>query len=358
MITTVIPTFQRPLLLKRAIESALAQSFGDIQICVHDNASQDETESVVRDYARLDKRVFYFRNPVNIGPVRNMIQGVNAVETPYYSLLNDDDFLLPGFYEHAIGGFNRHPDAWISCAKTMTLNVIDGQFELRNRDWAAGFYRPSIEILNKMYSSHFVPTSVLFRRDVRDHLGAFEASGSDSLYLTIASAILPFVVVDYYGGAVTLHRQAYSMIGEGINKEGIGVLNEHLLESLGVVMRAAIDPDLKVNLLMLVINAYHQIYDSKRLGYLLGNHDEANIGNLFMLPSLITNRGLVAKFYRAVPDGFKPMVKILYEKTSLARQRRQTISNASWMPLPDDIKAGLERSDIDVSKIASLAGIK
>lgn len=48
-ITTVLPTYCRPALLRRAILSALGQKFSDIQVLVLDNASGDETEAVVRE---------------------------------------------------------------------------------------------------------------------------------------------------------------------------------------------------------------------------------------------------------------------------------------------------------------------
>jgi glycosyltransferase involved in cell wall biosynthesis len=93
-ITTVIPIFRRPLLLKRAIESAMKQRFDNISICVYDNASGDETESVVRELMQQDHRISYVKNDENIGCIANFYKGVEAVETDYYSILSDDDILL------------------------------------------------------------------------------------------------------------------------------------------------------------------------------------------------------------------------------------------------------------------------
>ncbi len=56
-ITTVIPTYRRPKLLKRAILSVLRQSYKDLQVHVYDNASDDTTEQVVADLASADSRV-------------------------------------------------------------------------------------------------------------------------------------------------------------------------------------------------------------------------------------------------------------------------------------------------------------
>lgn len=322
MITTIIPTYRRPEILGRAIESVLAQSYGDFKVVVYDNASQDGTESVVMDYANRDARVFYHKNPENLGPVRNMIQGVNAVETPYYSLLNDDDFLLPGFFERAVQGFVDHPEAMLSCTKTKVVNTADGSVILRNQDWQEGFYQPRPELVKKMYASHFVPTGVLFRREIRDALGPFETSGSDSLYLTMAAGAFPYMVLDHYGGAVTLHEHAYSMVGEGIVKESISVLYEHFVRTMGAATAVAMPAEIKSLVLMLIVNSYHQIFDSKRLFHHLDGRQEAGIEQLVAFPSLITNRGLVTKVHNAAPGFSRSLLRRLYKAYSSRNQRR------------------------------------
>lgn len=322
MITTIIPTYRRPEVLGRAIESVLAQSYGDFNVVVYDNASQDDTESVVMGYASHDARVSYHKNPENLGPVRNMIQGVNAVQTPYYSLLNDDDFLLPGFFERAVQGFVDHPEAMLSCTKTKVVNTADGSVILRNQDWQEGLYQPSPDLVKKMYSSHFVPTGVLFRREIRDALGPFETSGSDSLYLTMASGAFPYMVLDHYGGAVTLHEDAYSMVGEGIAKEAIPVLYEHFVRTMSAATAVAMPAEIKALVLMLIVNSYHQIFDSKRLFHYLDGRQEANIEQLLAFPSLITNRGLVSKVYNAAPAFSRSLLRRLYKAYSGRNQRR------------------------------------
>ena len=53
-ITTIIPTFRRPRLLKRAIISAIEQSYTCIRVLVIDNASNDKTFEVVKELMHKD----------------------------------------------------------------------------------------------------------------------------------------------------------------------------------------------------------------------------------------------------------------------------------------------------------------
>lgn len=52
LITTILPTYRRPQLLKRAIESVLKQTMQDFNLYIFDNASQDETPEIVSKYQR------------------------------------------------------------------------------------------------------------------------------------------------------------------------------------------------------------------------------------------------------------------------------------------------------------------
>src|ERR1039458_5172442 len=110
-ITTVIPTYRRPRPLARAIQSVLCQSYPHFEVHVYDNASGDETPEVVAQFAARDPRVKYHVHPRNIGMMENFAYGISHVETPFFSILSDDDFLLPGFFERAMSALEDYPEA-------------------------------------------------------------------------------------------------------------------------------------------------------------------------------------------------------------------------------------------------------
>jgi glycosyltransferase involved in cell wall biosynthesis len=109
-ITTIIPTYQRPRLLRGCIRSILAQSYPDFEVHVYDNASGDETPEVVAQFAARDPRVKCHVHPRNIGMMENFAYGIAQVDTPYFNILSDDDFLLPGFFDAAIDNLTADPE--------------------------------------------------------------------------------------------------------------------------------------------------------------------------------------------------------------------------------------------------------
>jgi len=102
-VTALIPTFERPKLLRRAITSVLNQSYGNVKVKIFDDASNDETQDVVVKMQQGDKRIIYHRLEENIGLKKNYrLAFTTKVDSPYFSILSDDDFLLPNFYEEAV----------------------------------------------------------------------------------------------------------------------------------------------------------------------------------------------------------------------------------------------------------------
>jgi glycosyltransferase involved in cell wall biosynthesis len=108
-LTIVLPTFNRAAYLDLALVSALDQSDVDVVIKVCDNASSDDTGSVVDRHP--DPRVEYVRRPENIGWLRNFNAALAEVETDYVTVLGDDDVMRPGAMARAIVALDAMPAA-------------------------------------------------------------------------------------------------------------------------------------------------------------------------------------------------------------------------------------------------------
>lgn len=125
LVSIVIPTFNRADLLRIALQSALDQTYDNVQIIVLDNASSDDTASVVASFA--NQQIIYLRQGVNIGLYRNWCQALDHVRSPYFSILQDDDLLQPDFVASAISQLEQHE----ACALVFTsVEFIDVEGEL------------------------------------------------------------------------------------------------------------------------------------------------------------------------------------------------------------------------------------
>lgn len=104
-VTVGIPTYNRPELLRGAMESVLTQTFTDFTLLVSDNASEPETEAVVRSFD--DERIRYVRADRNVGPTGNFRRVVQLADTEFVLILPDDDVLYPDHLRATVDVLDR-----------------------------------------------------------------------------------------------------------------------------------------------------------------------------------------------------------------------------------------------------------
>src|SRR4030081_743097 len=79
-----IPVYNGSNYLAAAIDSILAQSHGDFDLLISDNASTDGTEEICRAYAQKDRRIRYIRQQKNVGAATNYNMVVGMTDSPYF----------------------------------------------------------------------------------------------------------------------------------------------------------------------------------------------------------------------------------------------------------------------------------
>ena len=142
LITTVIPTYRRPRLLRRAIYSVLNQTYPNLEVLVYDNASGDETADMCAEIAARDHRVKYLCHSQNIGVLNNFQAALQEVRTSFFSILSDDDVLLPEFYETALTAFDRHPDAIFVATRVVGMDSLGRAYPMAELTALPGYYSP------------------------------------------------------------------------------------------------------------------------------------------------------------------------------------------------------------------------
>lgn len=92
-VTIAIPTYNRGEFLTKALDSALAQSYKNIEVIVSDNDSTDNTLEILSNYN--DARLTIIQHRTNLGMVGNWNACLNIASGKLFLLLSDDDFLEP-----------------------------------------------------------------------------------------------------------------------------------------------------------------------------------------------------------------------------------------------------------------------
>lgn len=90
-VTIGIPTRNRAEYVARAIRSALAQTYENIEVVISDNASADNTVRAIEEIR--DPRIVLIKQSTNIGMVGNFNACLNGARGELFLMLSDDDIL-------------------------------------------------------------------------------------------------------------------------------------------------------------------------------------------------------------------------------------------------------------------------
>lgn len=95
-VSIVIPTYERVQLLREALDSALAQTFTDVEILIGDNSDSDDTERMLAEHYH-DPRIHYQHNRPGLGAIGNWLDLVRRSTAPLIGTLHDDDVWEPDY---------------------------------------------------------------------------------------------------------------------------------------------------------------------------------------------------------------------------------------------------------------------
>jgi len=132
LVTIGIPTYNRADgYLREALESALMQTYRNLEIVVSDNCSTDNTEGIVRGYA--DSRVRYIKQPTPLAPNDNFNFCLDQAKGNYFLLLHDDDKVDPDFIEVCLRAANYETHYGMIRTGVRTINASGTTLgEIRN----------------------------------------------------------------------------------------------------------------------------------------------------------------------------------------------------------------------------------
>jgi glycosyltransferase involved in cell wall biosynthesis len=177
LVSIIIPTYKRPVFLKRAIESALNQTYHEIEIIVVDDNNEGdnyrkETEEVMKDY-EANPRVNYLRHKFNINGSAARNTGINFSKGKYIALLDDDDCFAPKKIELQVEMLENTPTFQAVCCnylktyKRYVYKISDLKLN------GGGIY--TCEMLSGKID-FAAGSTILIRKDVFQKIGYFDES--------------------------------------------------------------------------------------------------------------------------------------------------------------------------------------
>jgi len=119
-VSVIIPTYNKAPYIRQAVDSALAQTYKDLEIIVVDDGSTDETVSILKSYVDAGQITYIYQD--NQGPSKARNAGLKLARGRYIKFLDSDDFLFPEQIEKQFRDIEQEPEA-ISISDSLLLKL-------------------------------------------------------------------------------------------------------------------------------------------------------------------------------------------------------------------------------------------
>lgn len=164
LVSIVIPNYNYGLYIRQAIESAVNQSYKNIEIIIIDDCSTDNSVEIINEYVEKYNNIKLFVNDKNMGVVATHNRCIELSNGEYITVLSSDDYIHSQFIEKSIKKLREYPTAAMVATD---LSYVDNDNNVTypnsfypNSFFCKGIYQCKIW----MFTNTFVPSQVLFRR--------------------------------------------------------------------------------------------------------------------------------------------------------------------------------------------------
>ena len=122
LVSTIIPVFNRPVLVKQAIESVFAQTYRPIEIIVIDDGSTDCTLSVLSELAEQHVELKIL-SQLNAGPGVARELGRQNAKGEFIQYLDSDDLLMVDKFRLQVSALKQHSGCSVAYGKTEAAQI-------------------------------------------------------------------------------------------------------------------------------------------------------------------------------------------------------------------------------------------
>lgn len=123
VISIGLPVYSAERYLAGAIESHLAQTFGDFELIISDNGSTDGTQRICSEFARRDPRIRYIREDINRGLSWNHARVVELSRGKYFRWGAADDLISADFLTETLELLESEPRAVLCVPRTVNIDA-------------------------------------------------------------------------------------------------------------------------------------------------------------------------------------------------------------------------------------------
>jgi glycosyltransferase involved in cell wall biosynthesis len=173
-LSIIVPFYKAEKYVKQCIDSILNQSFKDFELIVINDASPDNTLSILKEYQTIDKRIKIINHQNNLGVSGARNSGLKIVTGDYITFIDQDDWIHENMYENMVNSALINNADIVECnyeenGFSVLKNMPDKltSYKLDINDYIILLYKNciSLALWNKIYKFKSIKNNNIFFMD-------------------------------------------------------------------------------------------------------------------------------------------------------------------------------------------------
>lgn len=167
IISIILPARNEEKYIKSSIESILTQTFRDFELIIINDASDDQTKTIVEQYASIDKRIRILNNKSQNGVARSLNRGIDMAKGRYIARIDAGD----------IANLHRLEKQFKYIEQNQNIAVVGSWSYIVDEKYnIIGKWMPPLRVDSGILYNYggIIHSSVMFRKDIIEFCGKYD----------------------------------------------------------------------------------------------------------------------------------------------------------------------------------------
>ncbi len=125
LVTIGMPVYNDVNFVDKAINSLLSQSYANFELIISDDNSTDGSGQICAEFGIRDSRIYYYRQPINLGISKNMEFLVKQAKGKYFMWAANDDLWSSDFIEAHVRCLENNPGSIVAFCNYCSVDEND-----------------------------------------------------------------------------------------------------------------------------------------------------------------------------------------------------------------------------------------
>jgi glycosyltransferase involved in cell wall biosynthesis len=160
-VTIITPVYNAENFISNVIKSILCQTYSNLEVILIDDASTDNTHSLIKNYANFDDRIIHLRNKINRGVSYATNRGMKIATGKYITFHDHDDIMLKDKIKNCVLEIDDR-DEYIGVLSTGTY--VDANYIALNKMTEVPVWIIESPFMVRNFERSYIPTWSMFLR--------------------------------------------------------------------------------------------------------------------------------------------------------------------------------------------------